>query len=61
MVNILRRASTSRVVDEQVMQTFRHQWQEQAVILAHVRAADFPEAAFSVGAIGPRRWIPRCA
>ena len=27
MLNILRRASTSRVVDEQVMQTFRHQWQ----------------------------------
>jgi SAM-dependent methyltransferase len=27
MVNILRHASTSTVVDEQAMQTFRHQWQ----------------------------------
>ena len=27
MVNILRRASTSPVVDERTMQTFRHQWQ----------------------------------
>jgi ubiquinone/menaquinone biosynthesis C-methylase UbiE len=27
MVNILRHASTSAIVDEQAMQTFRHQWQ----------------------------------
>lgn len=66
MVNILRHASASPVVDEQAMQTFRHQWEVYSKVVdndyfSHQAGRRLPRAAVRVGSAGPRCRTPRRA